>query len=354
MTTLHKHRSDVRPRHRLARLALVLFLPLCALLPLEARRGTEPMSAAQRFSMPETTEDGPWAAKGVSLEDTPQAGRVIRVGDIDNFGFGWQAGANPYQGRALRERPPLWSNPEAAEGRRSEDPPGTDRLMAGSGRLPEVAEAPPGTPGYHAVESEALRFESLPSVETTGTVLLQLYLAGIESSHEDGAYTATIDGEPASFLEEALNRINIPDTGGRLLTVAVPPKWEAVVRSGSFALRIDKSGDSGPDPDLFAVDFARLLIDPSDNGGGVSLSGRLLPARGGEPVEGAELRYQGRSTKTDAEGRFAFENLYAGLGVLEATHTGGTGLRAVVSIQSTAPGKHVTLRLRNEFTEGAQ
>ena len=41
-----------------------------------------------------TTEtDGDWKAQKVELSDTKEAERVIRVGDIDNLGFGFPEGS---------------------------------------------------------------------------------------------------------------------------------------------------------------------------------------------------------------------------------------------------------------------
>jgi len=340
-----------RPRRVFAGRAAVFLTVFPAVfggtLPLEARRGTEPMSAAQRFSMPETERDGAWSAKGASLWNTPEAAQVVRVGDIDNFGFGWQAGATPFQGRTLRERPGLWTNPEdLPDGRGlSEDPPGTDRLQAGTGVPAGAEHHAPGEPGYYAVTAEAAEFDFIPAVEAPERILLQLYLAGFDAERAGGRYVAELDGEPAPFLEKALNRVRVADEGGRLLTVAVPAEWHGRIASGRFRLRIDhRPSPETETAEVYAVDFLRLLIDPVTDPGALELKGRILPVRGYGGLEGARARCQGREVTTDPEGRFRLDGLCAGLSPLEADGAGGRAF-AIVSLNTLVSNEAVTLRL---------
>lgn len=42
------------------------------------------------------TSDNDWKAQGVSLRGTPEAEFIIRVGDVDNLGFGWPEKFDPF------------------------------------------------------------------------------------------------------------------------------------------------------------------------------------------------------------------------------------------------------------------
>ncbi len=73
-----------------------------------------------------TDTDGDWSAQTVALTNTREAEYVIRTGDIDNLGFGFEEGFNPFTGRSTAVHPfPFDPSPN--------DAPGTDRIMAGSG-----------------------------------------------------------------------------------------------------------------------------------------------------------------------------------------------------------------------------
>ena len=74
----------------------------------------------------ETDPNGNWAAKNVILKETSEAQLMVRVGDIDNFGFGWQSRFNPFSGN---ETPTHGFPFYPKDG----DPQGTDRIMVSSG-----------------------------------------------------------------------------------------------------------------------------------------------------------------------------------------------------------------------------
>jgi hypothetical protein len=53
----------------------------------------------------------------------PEAELLLRIGDIDNLGFGWPRDFNPFSGRS--------TPPHSFPWRRSpDDPSGTDRIIA--------------------------------------------------------------------------------------------------------------------------------------------------------------------------------------------------------------------------------
>src|SRR4051794_7382645 len=74
------------------------------------------------FSITEDSENGTWAERQVLLRNTMEAQLMVRVGDIDNFGFGWPDDFNPFTGRAVPPHNSPWTPPEA-------EVEGTDRIM---------------------------------------------------------------------------------------------------------------------------------------------------------------------------------------------------------------------------------
>ena len=52
------------------------------------------------FSQTKTENDGNWSKQSVARQSTAEAEYMIRVGDIDNLGHGFDEGFNPFSGDA--------------------------------------------------------------------------------------------------------------------------------------------------------------------------------------------------------------------------------------------------------------
>jgi hypothetical protein len=66
--------------------------------------------------------------KYLVLRDTPEAEMIVRTGDVDNLGFGWPQGFDPYSGMTTKpHRFPYKPSPD--------DPDGTDRIMIPSSHI---------------------------------------------------------------------------------------------------------------------------------------------------------------------------------------------------------------------------
>jgi len=76
-------------------------------------------SASSRVVSP---NDGNWASKDTSIANMPEGELMVRTGDIDNMGFGWPSGFNPFSGINT----PSHSFPWLSD---TTDPDGTDRIM---------------------------------------------------------------------------------------------------------------------------------------------------------------------------------------------------------------------------------
>ena len=93
--------------------------------------------------------NGDWTKQYVTLFDTPEAGMMVRSGDIDNLGFGWNEGFDPFSGHSTPSHAFPW-DPD------STDAPGTDRIMV----VTSYNGSPPaGQDGYTIYTS---RPENLP------------------------------------------------------------------------------------------------------------------------------------------------------------------------------------------------
>src|SRR5712692_5989506 len=71
-----------------------------------------------------------WSEKTERTVGGPEADLLVRTGDINNFGFGWPQGFDPFSGKATPGHGYPWTPPEGA-------PAGTDRIMLGSAVTPQ-------------------------------------------------------------------------------------------------------------------------------------------------------------------------------------------------------------------------
>jgi len=58
------------------------------------------LNALASFAQRNTETDGDWSKQFIILRNTAEADLMIRVGDIDNLGFGFDAEFNPFSGRS--------------------------------------------------------------------------------------------------------------------------------------------------------------------------------------------------------------------------------------------------------------
>lgn len=100
-----------------------------------------------------TPEDGDWSEKTIVMVNTPETALMARTGDIDNLGFGWPNGFNPFSGNNTPSHPYPWNADPL-------DPPGTDKIMVPSSY---VGTPPSGRDGYTTFTS---RPENLPEAIT--------------------------------------------------------------------------------------------------------------------------------------------------------------------------------------------
>jgi outer membrane protein OmpA-like peptidoglycan-associated protein len=245
----------------------------------------------------------------------PEADLVVRTGDIDNLGFGWPEGFDPFRGLPT----PVHAFPWEPSG---QDPAGTDRIMIVSGyQSGFVAD------GYStSVELDSsrpvpvvLRFDvAMPAPRE---VWLQLFLDDFQPRHFGGSYRVSIDGERIPALEDAVNALAQTGPIGKLLTVRLQSAYWDLIADGTAAVLLDDpTNDIG---DGFAIDFVRLLVNPRSmpEREGI-LTGTVVDSRSGEPVPFATVRTGTQEVRTDAEGRFRMPGQPAGLTPVRASAPG--------------------------------
>lgn len=239
-------------------------------------------------------------------KDAPEADLLVQLGDIDNMGFGWPQGFDPFTGKST----PVHRFPYLPE---SDDPPGTDRIMVVSGFTGGVR-----SDGYTQQTSRptnqpqplVLEFD-LQGVEVK-TVALQLFVDDFQSKRMGSRYRARIDGQELSDVAVVLNALDQTGPIGKLLTLQLLPEYVDTVRDGRVEIRIDDPDNNAGDG--FAFDFVRLLVNPKGYAYTGTVRGIAVDTAAGRPLAGV-LVSAGNVVQalTDDKGGFLLEKVPAGL-----------------------------------------
>jgi OOP family OmpA-OmpF porin len=247
-----------------------------------------------------------WQQIRLVRKDAPEADLLVQLGDIDNMGFGWPTGFDPFTGKST----PVHRFPYLPE---SDDPAGTDRIMVVSGFTGGVRQD-----GYTQQTSRpsnqpkplVLEFD-LQGVEVK-TVALQLFVDDFQSKSMKSRYRAWIDGRELSDVAVVLNALDQTGPIGKLLTLQLLPEYVDTVRDGRVEIRIDDPDNNAGDG--FAFDFVRLLVNPKGYAYTGTVRGIAVDTKAGRPLAGV-LVSAGNVVQalSDDKGGFVLEKVPAGL-----------------------------------------
>jgi len=266
------------------------------------------------FSQVTDDENGEWSAQNVTLYNTPEAEMMIRAGDIDNLSFGWPVEFNPFSGNST----PSHSYPWAID---SLDVSGTDRIMV----ITSYEGSPPyGRDGYTSYTS---RPENLPrpialhydlnnlNIESA---MLQIFVDDFQASYWGADYFVTINGENTPFVSVVINQLLQTGPIGKIINVSIPENFLYLLESDSLSILFDDTTTGAGDG--YAIDFVKLLINPSELAFTGKVYGLVIDAETTSPIEGAIVRASNSDEViTDENGYFIFDRLPAGINELWVT-----------------------------------
>ncbi len=257
------------------------------------------------------TDPDSWSLQKVVLRNISEAELEIRVGDIDNLNFGWPDGFEPFSG----ESTPVHSYPWAIN---DDDASGTDRIFVVSSYN---GNPPYSQDGYtnetsrpdNSVESIVLEYEIDDVI--VNTAILQMFVDDFQAQVWGANYQVTLNGQRAPFLENILNSIEQTGPIGKLITVQIPAEYLSIVQSGRIEILIDDTTTGAGDG--YAIDFARLLINPKSLQYTGTIQGTVQNEEG-DSVSGATISASGTMTtcESDSNGKFILTDVCAGLVVL--------------------------------------
>lgn len=258
--------------------------------------------------------NGDWDTQEVTLFNTSEADVMIRVGDIDNLGFGWPSGFDPFSGNST----PIHSFPWSVD---TTDIDGTDRIMVVSSY---DGNPPAGSDGYTTTTS---RPENLPRPITMhydllGTQILaaslQMFVDDFQAPVWAADYEVFLNGVQTPWLENIINGLSQTGPVGKLISTQIPVDYLYLLTNDSLSIYIDDNTTGAGDG--FAIDFVKLLINPVDYTYTGTIEGTVTDSVSGLPLENVQVTASDIVfDTTDTDGSYELTEVPAGLVFVEAS-----------------------------------
>ena len=266
----------------------------------------------------ETSKPAPWSATCERTVGGPEADLVVRTGDINNLGFGWPSGFDPFSGKSTPAHSFPWKAPQGS-------PVGTDRIFLGSGVSEQDVSSRPGD-GY---SGRTQRADTMPQPVTLAvgqlpskidSVVLQMFLDDFQAPVLHSRFQVTLNGTRIPSFEAAVNSLEQTGPIGKLVTLKLLPEYWSLLRTGTVELLIDDPTTHVPDG--YAIDFVRILVNPHPFKYTVSIAGSVVDVDTHRPIRGAQVSAELVAATADAQGKFNLPGVSAGLVIANASATG--------------------------------
>ncbi len=267
-----------------------------------------------------TANDGDWTKQFETLQSTPEADYMIRIGDIDNLGYGWPENFNPFSGKSTDVHDwPFRILPEDAKG--------TDRVMLSSSYSKNQERQPCLGDGYSTADVK--QFKAVPlemplaSIKDANinSAALLMFVDEFQSPSFCSRFRVWFNGQRLTPAEKILDGIDQSGPVGKIIFIKIPNDMLPLLKKDKLVISIDDSTTYAGDG--YAIDFVKLLINPKPYKYTGPLNVIVKSTSTGEPIEGALVSVpEFGEKKTDAEGRARINNLYAGLVIADFSAKG--------------------------------
>jgi outer membrane protein OmpA-like peptidoglycan-associated protein len=265
--------------------------------------------------------DGDWTKQFESLSNTPEAEVMIRIGDIDNLGYGFPEGFNPFSGKSTDIHEwPFNINPE--------DAVGTDRVMIPSSFIKDTNKGGGcSSDGYSGGDSKVFKvvplqmpLESLKNIEINSAEIL-LFVDDFQSPSICSRFRVWFNDKRFSTVERILDGIDQTGPIGKLIYAKLPDELLSTLKKDKLIISIDDSTTYAADG--YAIDFVKLLINPKPYAYTGPLKVVVKSSVDISPITNATVFIPGfGEAKTNSEGQAQINNLPAGLVIADFSANG--------------------------------
>lgn len=269
-----------------------------------------------------------WAVPEQRIANSKDADYVYIYGDMDNMGYGWPKGYDPFSGESTKPH----GFPFVPE---RDDPPGTDRIMVNSGyNYPSKEEnfkreksdgyttstrRPENTP-------ETLRLKPAIGDRKIETVMLQLFVDDFQAPSFSSQFKCYLNGQEAPFISNMLNELKQGGPIGKMISFQLLPEYWPLLKEEYLEIFIDSP--ETPRGDGFAIDFVRILVNPR-NIPRSGISGKVTDAKTRQPLANALIKVSGaQQIRTDEKGQYQMDGIPCGMIVVQGALAGYKGASA--------------------------
>lgn len=270
-----------------------------------------------------TKTDGDWSKQLVELKDTPEAEYMIRIGDIDNLGYGWPENFNPFSGRSTDYHEwPFRIIPE--------DAPGTDRVMLPSSFVKNHERTPCLGDGYSTADVNMFKVVSLnmPLASIKGadikSAILLMFVDDFQSPSYCSRFRVWFNNKRLLPAEKLLAGIDQSGPIGKLIYIKIPDDVLSELKTDILRITIDDSTTYAGDG--YAIDFVKLLVNPKPYAYTGTLKVIVRNSTDYSPIKNAALIVpEFGETISNSDGQALIKNLPAGLVIADFKAKGFIG-----------------------------
>jgi|WetSurMetagenome_2_1015567.scaffolds.fasta_scaffold01204_3 OmpA-OmpF porin, OOP family len=265
--------------------------------------------------------DGDWTKQFESLSNTPEAELMIRIGDIDNLGYGFPEDFNPFSGKSTYAHDwPFNINPE--------DAVGTDRVMLPSSFVKDPNRGggcssdgySGGDPNIFKVVPLQMPLESLKNIQINSAAVL-MFVDDFQSPGICSRFRVWLNDKRFSAVEKILEGIDQSGPIGKIIYAKLPEELLSTLKKEKLIISIDDSTTYAADG--FAIDFVKLLINPKPYSYTGPLKVVVRSSVDISPINNATVFVPGfGEAKTNSEGQAQINSLPAGLVIADFSAIG--------------------------------
>jgi outer membrane protein OmpA-like peptidoglycan-associated protein len=277
--------------------------------------------------------DQEWHLSQNIIRGTAEAELIIRIGDIDNFGLGWQQGSDPFCVNSLLPHSPI---PNVNQ----KDESGFDRLLYSS-HFNQNGKHPCGNDDYsrYFKTTKLVNTSYLIPTKTAKDLsikdaTLEIFFDGLQAPTYCSEFQLFINGIPYPEGEAILNALNQSGKSGNLISIPISQDFYEALSSGNdLSLKIDERTGSA---DGFMIDFMRLVINKSNKNACLgTLKGKVINILNRAPVAGAKVSiFDNMSAITNSLGEFSFENTPTGFKFVTASYANFSDTSFLVDLKN--------------------
>ncbi|MDF1550369.1 MAG: OmpA family protein [Bacteroidales bacterium] len=290
--------------------------------------------------------DSEWSENYVLLKNSSEGEYLIRIGDVDNLGFGWEDGFNPFKGGTTNSHNFPWDmNPN--------DVAGMDRILLPSSYKGKYTQC--GSDGYSNSYDPVLTRPQIVKIPlhsinnaSVKEAILQVFIDDFQAPTFCSRFSSRVNGIEFKELNAILNKVDQTGPVGKLVSVKIPAYLLPELKKDTFKLYIDDPYTASADG--FAIDFVRLIINPKIAYSG-EINGNVYSCVTDEELKNASVEIRGfGSFKSDENGKFSIKNVPAGYYVVKVSAANHQSQYNVIDVVADAEPEILEFCLGEEIT----